>query len=149
MTEPGADTGRRFAGLVERLKQAGLRPTRQRLALARYLFEGGDRHVCAESLFEYAQAANIRVSLATVYNSLHQFTEAGLLREVTVAPGRSYFDTNVADHHHFYHEGEGTLVDIPDDHVSLNQLPPPPEGTEIARVDIVVRISSEISNKNH
>lgn len=142
-TESRIESGRRFAGLVERLKLAGLRPTRQRLALARLLFEGDDRHVCAESLFEQARAANIRVSLATVYNSLNQFTEAGLLREVTVAPGRSYFDTKVTDHHHFYFEDEGTLVDIADDHVSLNQLPTPPSGTAISRVDIVVRVSTE------
>ena len=140
VAERGPDTGRRFAGLVARLRRAGLRPTRQRLALARLLFEGGDRHVCAEALFDDAQSANIRVSLATVYNSLHQFTQAGLLREVTVAPGRSYFDTNVTDHHHFYHEAEGTLVDIPGDDVIATRLPTPPEGTEIARVDIIVRI---------
>lgn len=143
MSEAGTRSRRRFAGLVDRLKQAGLRPTRQRLALARLLFEGDDRHVCAESLFEEARATNIRVSLATVYNSLNQFTGAGLLREIIVAPGRSYFDTKVSNHHHFYVEQEGTLVDIPEDHVSLNQLPTPPQGTAISRVDIVVRVSSE------
>ncbi|MDA0261592.1 MAG: Fur family transcriptional regulator [Proteobacteria bacterium] len=140
VTDPSRSSERRFTGLVERLRRAGLRPTRQRLALGRLLFEGSDRHICAEALFEEAQAAKIRVSLATVYNSLHQFTGAGLLREVTVAPGRSYFDTNVGDHHHFYHEDEGSLVDIPDNDVSLNLLPLPPEGTEIARVDVIVRI---------
>ena len=143
MTESSRDAGRRFASLVEQLRRAGLRPTRQRLALASLLFEGENRHVCAENLFEDAQAGNIRVSLATVYNSLHQFTEAGLLREVTVAPGRSYFDTNVADHHHFYHEDEGSLVDIPGDDVIATHLPVPPEGTKIARIDIVVRIESK------
>ncbi len=143
MTGISPDTGRRFAGLVERLRGAGLRPTRQRLALASLLFEGENRHVSAESLYEDARATKVRVSLATVYNSLHQFTAAGLLREVTIAPGRSYFDTNVTDHHHFYHEDEGSLVDIPDDAVMPTQLPVPPAGTEIARVDIVVRVESK------
>jgi len=143
MIESGRDTGRQFASLVKQLRRAGLRPTRQRLALASLLFEGDNRHVCAENLFDDAQAGNIRVSLATVYNSLHQFTEAGLLREVTVAPGRSYFDTNITDHHHFYHEDDGSLVDIPDDDVISTHLPVPPEGTKIARVDIVVRIESK------
>src|SRR5438874_5167375 len=95
--------------VVERLRRAGLRPTRQRLALARLLFEGGDRHVTAEGLHGEALGGHIRVSLATVYNTLHQFTEAGLLREVVVEPGRSYFDTNIDDHHHFFSEPAGTL----------------------------------------
>ena len=95
---------RPFAPLVDRLKQAGLRPTRQRLALAKLLFEPGFRHVTAEQLHAEAASANMRVSLATVYNTLHQFTRQGLLREVVVDPGRSYFDTNMGDHHHFFFE---------------------------------------------
>ena len=99
--------------VVERLRAAGLRPTRQRLALARLLFDGGDRHVTAEHLHGEAQARAIRVSLATVYNTLHQFTAAGLLREVVVEPGRSYFDTNVSDHHHFFCEFDGSSAGHP------------------------------------
>src|SRR6202795_1491326 len=95
---------RPFTNALERLRTAGLRPTRQRLALARLLFEKGDRHVTAEQLHGEAQATSVQVSLATVYNTLHQFIAAGLLREVVVDPGRSYFDTNVSDHHHFFHE---------------------------------------------
>jgi Fur family iron response transcriptional regulator len=117
-----------------------LRPTRQRLALARLLFDGGDRHVTAEYLHGQAQARSIRVSLATVYNTLHQFTAAGLLREVVVEPGRSYFDTNVSDHHHFFCESTGHLQDIPGELVMVGQLPPPPEGAEIRRVDVIIRI---------
>src|ERR1700689_4148443 len=94
------------------LKQAGLRPTRQRLALAGLLFDGNDRHVTAEQLHGEAQSAAIKVSLATIYNTLHQFTEAGLLREVVVEPGRSYFDTNTTDHHHFYCAKDAHLRDI-------------------------------------
>jgi Fur family transcriptional regulator, iron response regulator len=129
-----------FSTALQRLRAAGLRPTRQRLALARVLLEGGDRHVTAEQLHAEASASGIRVSLATVYNSLHQFTEAGLLREAVVEPGRSYFDTNTADHHHFFCEATGELQDIPAHHLSVSGLPTPPSGTEIRRVDIIVRV---------
>ena len=124
----------------ERLKRAGLRPTRQRLALAALLFDHGHRHVTAEQLHGEADRRAIKVSLATIYNTLHQFTTAGLLREVVIEPGRSYFDTNTDDHHHFYVEGIGQLVDIPADSVSLASLPAPPEGTAISRVDVIIRI---------
>ena len=124
----------------ERLKRAGLRPTRQRLALAALLFDGGHRHVTAEQLQGEAGKSAIKVSLATIYNTLHQFTGAGLLREVVIEPGRSYFDTNMDDHHHFYVEGSGRLLDIPADSVSLASLPTPPEGTSISRVDVIIRI---------
>jgi Fur family iron response transcriptional regulator len=98
-------SARPFAHAIERLRSAGLRPTRQRLALVRLLFDHGDRHVSAEALHAEAQRAGVRVSLATIYNTLNQFTEAGLLREVVVEAGRSYFDTNTGDHHHFFFEG--------------------------------------------
>jgi Fur family iron response transcriptional regulator len=127
----------------ERLHAVGLRPTRQRLALARLLFENGDRHVTAEQLHGEAAAATIPVSLATVYNTLHQFTEAGLLREVVVEPGRSYFDTNNADHHHFFCEANGLLQDIPAREVTVSGLPLAPDGTEIRRVDVIVRIAPQ------
>jgi Fur family transcriptional regulator, iron response regulator len=125
---------------LQRLRSAGLRPTRQRLALARLLLESGDRHVTAENLHSEAIAAGIKVSLATVYNTLHQFTEAGLLREAVVEPGRSYFDTNTDDHHHFFCEATGELRDIPAHHLSVTGLPEPPFGTAIRRVDIIVRV---------
>ncbi len=133
-------TSRPYASLLEQLKTAGLRPTRQRLALARLLFGGGERHVTAEQLHGEAMGAEIKVSLATIYNTLHQFTTAGLLREVVVEPGRSYFDTNTTDHHHFFHEQGGQLEDIPGDQVRLAELPLPPSGTAIRRVDVIVRI---------
>jgi len=131
---------RPYADVLARLRQVGLRPTRQRLALAKLLFEGGDRHVSAEALHGEAEAAGIRVSLATVYNTLHQFTHAGLLREVVVDAGRSYFDTNITDHHHFFYENSGSLQDIPSSDVRLAALPPPPEGSEVARVEVVIRL---------
>jgi Fur family iron response transcriptional regulator len=136
---------RPYANALELLRAAKLRPTRQRLALARMLFEKGDRHVTAEQLHGEAQAASVKVSLATVYNTLHQFIAAGLLREVVVDPGRSYFDTNVSDHHHFFHEESGRLQDIPGERLGVAELPAPPPGTQIRRVDVIIRVSAERS----
>ena len=133
-------SARPFANALELLRAAHLRPTRQRLALARLLFEQGDRHVSAEQLHSEAVAASVPVSLATGYNTLHQFVSAGLLREVVVNPGRSYFDTNMGDHHHFFFEDTGQLVDIPSDRIGLTSLPTPPDGTAIRRVDVIVRV---------
>jgi Fur family iron response transcriptional regulator len=134
---------RPYSDLIARLKAAALRPTRQRLALARLLFENGNRHLTAEHLHGEAVAAKVSVSLATVYNTLHQFTAAGLLREVVAEPGRSYFDTNVDDHHHFFHEDSGRLDDIAGDDVRLVDLPMPPKGTHIRRVDVIIRLQCD------
>ncbi len=123
-----------------RLRQAGLRPTRQRNDLAKLLFRDGHRHLTAETLHAEAVAEGIKVSLATVYNALHQFTQAGLLLQVVVDPTRSYFDTNTVYHQHFYREDEGTLLDIPGPDIAVDGLPTPPPGTEIQRVDVVVRL---------
>ncbi|SLN18941.1 iron response transcriptional regulator IrrA [Oceanibacterium hippocampi] len=132
---------RPFSDALRRLREAGLRPTRQRLALAKLLFDGGDRHITAEGLHEEALGASIRVSLATIYNSLHQFTAAGMLREVVVDSARSYFDTNTEPHHHFFFEGTGDLADIPGDAIGITSLPAPPEGMQVSRVDVVIRVS--------
>lgn len=132
---------RPYSHLIERLRGAGLRPTRQRLALAKLLFDAGDRHVTAEKLHGEALGANIRVSLATVYNALHQFTDAGLLREIAVDSSCSYFDTNISSHHHFFHESSGRLEDIAGDRITVGDLPPPPVGTAVRRVDVVVRLA--------
>jgi Fur family iron response transcriptional regulator len=129
-----------YGPVIDRLRAAGLRPTRQRLALARLLFGAQDRHISAETLHSEALGHNVRVSLATVYNTLNQFTQAGLLREVVVEPGRSYFDTNISDHHHFFHEDAGELCDIPGESVVLGALPKAPFGTEVTRVDVVIRV---------
>jgi Fur family iron response transcriptional regulator len=134
---------RPFARALDRLKAAGLRPTRQRLALARLLFDNGDRHVTAERLHEEAQAASMGVSLATVYNTLHQFTTAGMLREVVVESGRAYFDTNTSDHHHFYRAADGHLEDIAGERVAVANLPQPPAGMAIERVDVIIRVKSQ------
>jgi Fur family iron response transcriptional regulator len=128
-----------YSEVLDHLKGVGLRPTRQRLALAHLLFADGHRHVSAEELFQEARSADIQVSLATIYNTLHQFTDAGLLREVPVDSGQSYFDTNVEHHHHFFVPETGEMMDIDDDAVHL-ETAPPPDGYAVERVDVVVRL---------
>ena len=134
---PSACVARDVGGM---LRQSGLRPTRQRIALGRLLFSKGDRHVTAEMLHEEAMRVRVPVSLATVYNTLHQFTVAGLLREVAVDGSKTYFDTNTSDHHHFLVEGENHLMDIPNLDFSVGNLTDIPEGMEVARVDVLVRL---------
>lgn len=125
-----------------KLRGAKLRPTQQRLALAKLLFSGHDRHVTAESLHSEAMRAGADLSLATVYNTLHQFNEAGLLRRVIVDGDKIHFDTNTGEHHHFYFEDEDLLTDIPGGDVRIEGLPKAPPGTEIERVEVVVRLKS-------
>jgi len=139
---PGMGKKVRETGMeaTARLRTAGLRPTRQRIELVGLLFAGGHRHLTAESLHADAVAAGVQVSLATVYNTLHQFTEAGLLRQVVVDAARSYFDTNTGDHQHFFVEEESVLIDIPGEHISVAGVPTPPKGTAVDRIDVVVRI---------
>jgi len=122
------------------LRDVGLRPTRQRMALGWILFAKGDRHLTAEMLYEEATKAKVPVSLATVYNTLHQFTEVGLLRQVAVDGSKTYFDTNTSMHHRFFVEGENALVDIPDADEIVGKMPKAPEGYDIARIDVVVRL---------
>lgn len=131
---------RPFTLTLERLREVGLRPTRQRLALSKLLFENGNRHVTAEQLHAQAMDTGVRVSLATIYNTLHQFTAAGLLREVVVEPGRSYFDTNTSDHHHFFFAESGELEDIPSDDLIVSRIPDPPQGATVDRIDVTVRL---------
>lgn len=145
LVEMDAETRKETHRIEQRVRQAGLRPTRQRVALASLLFAQGDRHLSAEELHEEAQSAGVPVSLATVYNALHQFTEAGLLRILSVEGSKTYFDTNTSDHHHFFVEGENRLldIDIQQGPVTVINLPAPPEGLEIANVDIVVRLRAK------
>ena len=132
---------RPYSQVIDRLKQAGLRPTRQRMALAKLLVDAGDYHFSAEQLHSQASGAGIRVSLATVYNTLHQFTKAGILREIIVSSGRSYFDTNTSDHHHFFFADSHRLQDIDAKDMTITKLPKLPEGTSLERVDVVIRVS--------
>ena len=137
----GSDlTGCPWHDVKAMLRQVGLRPTRQRMALGWLLFGKGDRHLTAEMLYEEATRAKVPVSLATIYNTLHQFKEVGLLRQVAVDGSKAYFDTNTSAHHHFFVEGEGELLDIPDASVLVGADPTPPEGYEIERVDVIVRL---------
>ena len=125
---------------AEKLRAAGLRPTRQRIELAAHLFRGPHRHVTAENLHDEVVGCGIKVSLATVYNTLHQFTQAGLLRQVVVDAARGYFDTNTGDHQHFFLEDEGTLIDIPGESITVAGVPTVPPGLSVDRVDVVVRV---------
>src|SRR6266436_6491314 len=133
-------TGCPWHDVKSMLRQVGLRPTRQRMALGWILFGKGDRHLTAEALYEEASRAKVPVSLATIYNTLHQFTEVGLLRQVAVDGSKTYFDTNVTEHHHFFVEGENALLDIPDAEAIVGKMPLAPPGFAISRVDVVVRL---------
>ncbi|WP_339634498.1 iron response transcriptional regulator IrrA [uncultured Sneathiella sp.] len=128
--------------LEKKLRDAQLRPTKQRLALAQLLYSRGNRHITAERLHSEAMDAGVSISLATIYNNLHQFTSAGLLREVVVDSSRSYFDTNITPHHHFFHEETGTLEDIEKSDLKVDNIPPLPQGMEISSVDVIVRVNS-------
>jgi len=126
---------------TEWLASAELRPTRQRVALAELLVgDGQNRHVTAESLFDAANKSGAGVSLATVYNTLGAFCDAGLMREITVDGAKSYFDTNMSDHPHFFWEDEARLTDAPADQLEIARLPDAPQGAEIAKVDVVIRL---------
>ena len=140
MAAPGVRKGCPFSDLRDKLRRVGLRPTRQRVSLGWLLFAKGNRHVSAEMLYEEAMRARVPVSLATVYNTLHQFTEAGLLRQLAVDGSKAYFDTNASDHHHFFIEKDDVLIDVPGEGISVPELPAPPDGYEIARVDVVGRL---------
>jgi len=140
LTERSVMTGCPWHDVKAKLREVGLRPTRQRMALGWMLFGKGDRHITAEMLYEEATKAKVPVSLATVYNTLHQFTDVGLLRQVAVDGSKTYFDTNSTPHHHFFVEDENLLLDIPGNDVLVGAAPVPPEGYEIARIDVVVRL---------
>ena len=131
---------RPYATLLERLKTVGLRPTRQRLGLARLLFSAGDRHVTAEQLHGAALEAQIRVSLATIYNTLNLFSRHGIVREMAVDSARLVYDSTTSVHHHFYNVDTGELMDIDAGQVELRRLPELPAGTEAASVELLIRL---------
>ena len=140
-------TGCPWHDVKSMLREVGLRPTRQRMALGWILFGKGDRHLTAEMLYEEATRAKVPVSLATVYNTLHQFTEVGLLRQVAVEGSKAYFDTNASEHHHFFVEEANELFDIPGAEVILDKMPAAPEGYDISRIDVVVRLRRKAGDK--
>lgn len=126
--------------IEQQLRGCGLRPTRQRIALAKLLFSGGERHVTVEELYAEANEAGINLSLATVYNTLHQMTDAGLLRVLSAQGTKTYFDTNTSDHHHFFYQEDGTVLDVPQDTIQISNLPRAPNGTQISHVDIIIHL---------
>ena len=135
MTSQAAERGSKW------LAKGGWRPTRQRLCLAALLVgDGKDRHVTAESLFDACRDAGEKVALATVYNTLRAFCDAGLVQDITVDGSKSYFDTRMDDHPHFYWEDNAKLTDAPADELEICRLPNAPDGTEISKVDVVIRL---------
>ena len=130
---------RPYSKSLEQLSSVGLRPTSQRMILAKLLFDGTRRHVTAEMLRNEVLKSQKKVSLATIYNTLHLFTKLGLLREIIVDSDYSYFDTNTTNHHHFYREDTRELIDIDESDIQIGRLPKPPQGSQITRVDMVVR----------
>ena len=144
VSAPAPRRGCPLSDLRDKLRRVGLRPTRQRVSLGWLLFGKGDRHVTAEMLYEEASRARVPVSLATVYNTLHQFTHVGLLRQLAVDGTKTYFDTNPTEHHHFFLEDEGQLLDMPSEGVMVSDLPAPPPGTEVAGVEVIVRLRKKV-----
>lgn len=136
MPPAGCPTSR----IREQLWAAGLRPTSQRLSLGLLLFSHGNRHVTADALYAEAVRTRLRLSRATVYNTLHGFAEAGLLRRLVLDGSRTIFDTNTGEHHHFLVEGTHELLDVPRSAITLGLMPPPPAGMEVAGVEVVVRL---------
>ncbi|MDG1859383.1 MAG: Fur family transcriptional regulator [Emcibacteraceae bacterium] len=134
---------RPFSKALKCLQDGSLRPTRQRLALAKLLFEGGNHHVTAEALHNEVNSAGSKVSLATIYNTLHQFTGAGLLKEVVVDSRSTYFDTNVEDHHYLFFGEDGLLIDLPLEEITISSLPDVPKGTKIVSVNVVVYMENQ------
>lgn len=140
---PPEDNRQTAPVVPDMLRKAGLRPTRQRMVLGRLLFGSGDRHVTAEQLHAEVAAFGEHVSLATVYNTLHQFKRAGLVRELAIEGSKAYFDTNTSNHNHFLLETTGDLMDIPGDAIRVEGLPEPPDGMRITHVDVVVRVTKD------
>ena len=126
---------------LEWVSHGCLRPTKQRTELAKLLIgDGKNRHITAESLFELAKRNNVRVSLATIYNTLKSFCDAGLINEIIVDGGRSYFDTRVDDHPHFFWEDTGELTDAPSNVIKIENLPEAPNGSEVTKIDVIIRL---------
>lgn len=129
--------------ITTRLQSAGLRATPKRIAIGSLLFDGMDRHVTADDVAILARKSGVRVSLATVYNTLNQFVSAGLMKRITLDTDRTYFDTNVSDHHHLFFEQNGVLHDIPGDTIKVEGLPPIPSGSKVRSVEVIVRMTGD------
>ena len=137
---PAVVSGCPVSAIRTKLRDAGLRPTRQRMTLGWMLFAKGHRHVSAEALFEEATRARAHLSLATVYNTLRQFSDANLIRQVPTGAGKAYFDTNTDEHHHYIVDGEETMLDVPGEYIALAAPPKAPPGYEVTGFDVIVRL---------
>lgn len=129
--------------IINLLQSAGLRATPKRIAIGGLLFDGMDRHVTADDVAILARKHGVRVSLATVYNTLNQFVAAGLMKRITLDTDRTYFDTNTSDHHHLFFEQNGVLHDIPGDTIRVEGLPPTPSGAKVRSVEVIVRMTGD------
>ena len=123
------------------LRNSSLRPTKQRVMIGELLFNGTDKHVTAESLYRELTASEQKISLATVYNTLHDFCEKKLLKKVTVDTEKVYFDTNTSPHHHFYSDNEKLLIDISKDKIKIQGLPKAPKGKKIKDVELIAHLT--------
>mgnify|MGYP001176251720 FL=1 len=136
-------TNRMFSKEIEKLKEAGLRVTKQRIAVANIIFENKNHHFTAESLYKESLKKNCRLSMATIYNTLRNFTEANLLREVFIDSDRRYYDTNLTDHHHLYFSDSGHLEDVQSNQIQISKFPDIPQGLKIDRMDMIIRVSKK------
>ena len=124
---------------MKKIESSGIRPTKQRRVLAKILFEKGNRHLSADELFHDVKKEDRKISMATVYNTLKQFTSLGLVREVVVDQNKSLYCTNHKSHYHLYIEDEGKIVDIPTKNIDLN-IPSIPACLQLHNIDVIVRI---------
>lgn len=132
---------------MKKIESSGIRPTKQRRVLAKILFENGNRHVSADELFHDVKKEDRKISMATVYNTLKQFTSLGLVREVVVDQNKSLYCTNHKSHYHLYIEDEGKIVDIPTKNIDLN-IPSIPACLQLHNIDVIVRIRTLKDKKN-
>ena len=132
---------------MKKIESSGIRPTKQRRVLAKILFEKGNRHLSADELFHDVKKEDRKISMATVYNTLKQFTSLGLVREVVVDQNKSLYCTNHKSHYHLYSEDEGKIIDIPTENVNLN-IPSIPACLQLYNIDIIVRIRTLKDKKN-
>ena len=150
MNQPASETASAWQRLPEVIRKAGLRLTRQRLLLAKLLFEDGEnRHTTAAELVRQARQSGEHISMATIYNTLHQFVELGLLRQVVIDSRAAYFDTNTGDHHHFFHEDSGRLEDIDSHDIRIGKIPAPPDDSRIRRVDVVIHLQNKPARRRN
>ena len=127
---------------IEKLRSSGLRPTRQRIQISKVLFDRENTfHFTIQDLSQIIKNEfNEKISLATVYNTIHEFKKKGYLKEISLKGNKTFFDTNISNHHHFYDEDMSQLVDIEDKNISVNYLAKIPSGKKIKSIEVLVKI---------